>query len=348
VLVHPSSGSGFLVDADHVTVRGFHIAYGGPENVTGSGIQFEGSHNTFADNYLYLAGVAIGVNAISCRDPDGGSDFNTIENNTIHEADVGIAITAESEAADAINTGNVIRNNTLEQVYQAPIVVEAARGFLVSGNRIDMSNGHCMIIGTGEDYTIVQGHHRIVDNIMGACVGNGISVYAYPGTVLTHNYISGNTIQYCGDDCIALEAGDEAILSNNQVSDNEASFSDICGIALGAYPDGAFGPSVSDNLIADNAVSDNLDGICLKTGADRNQVIRNLAHHQTLNGLVVSGHANRLMGNHAHDNILIGIEVSGDHNTIHNNTAVDNDQYDLADNGTGNKWWNNEYETAYP
>jgi parallel beta-helix repeat protein len=204
-----------------------------------------------------------------------------------------------------------------------------------------------MSIGTGEYYTIVQGHHRIVDNIMGACMGNGISVYAYPGTVLTHNYIAGNTIVGCGEDCIALEAGDGAILSNNHVSENEASTSYRCGITLGAYPADAPNASVSDNLITDNTVYGNENGICLTPGANRNRVLRNLAKFQNTDGFAVFGHDNKLMGNVAHDNRGAGIAVWGDNNKTNNNTALGNGTYDLCDDGTGNRWWNNEYETAY-
>lgn len=41
--------AGFHVLADHVTIRGFEIAYG---EDCAPGIEFEGSHNTFAENYI--------------------------------------------------------------------------------------------------------------------------------------------------------------------------------------------------------------------------------------------------------------------------------------------------------
>jgi hypothetical protein len=51
VLVVPDEmhKAGFLVQADHVTVQGFDIAFG---TNCASGIKFEGSHNIFADNYI--------------------------------------------------------------------------------------------------------------------------------------------------------------------------------------------------------------------------------------------------------------------------------------------------------
>ena len=341
VIVKPPHTAGFEVNADHVTIRGFAIAFGAK---CAPAIAFEGSHNTFAENYAYLDATCIGVNALVCRDRDGGSDYNTVEHNTINSADLGIVITAETP--DAINTGNIIRDNTLLAVAQTPIAVENGKGFLVSGNSMDGAPfGNCISVST-LDNNIVQGHHRIVKNTMGHCAGNGISLYAGPGTVLAHNYISDNTIRTCGEDCIALEAGSGAVLTDNNVTDNQVSFSGICGVVLSAYPWDATNASVSDNLIRANMVYRNLSGICLNPGADNNLVLNNLAQDQTADGIVVFGDSNKLEGNTAHDNDWVGIEVQGDNNTIFNNTALRNGFYDLADEGTGNRWWNNEYETA--
>ncbi len=119
VVVVPPDTAGFQVDADHVTVQGFEIAYGAD---CASGIRFEGTHNNFEDNSIYLHATCLGVNAISWRDPDGGSDHNIVERNAINGADLGIVI--ESATLDAINTGNVIRDNTLLSVAQDPIAIE--------------------------------------------------------------------------------------------------------------------------------------------------------------------------------------------------------------------------------
>ena len=165
VVVVPPHTAGFQVDADHVTVQGFEIAYGAE---CASGIRFEGSHNTFADNYIYLDATCLGVNAISCRDPDGGSDYNIVERNTINGADLGIVI--EAATLDAINTGNVIQDNTLLSVAQDPIAIENGRGFLVSGNRITGAPyGICIAVGTEDKNRVAQGHHTIVKNTMDNC-----------------------------------------------------------------------------------------------------------------------------------------------------------------------------------
>jgi|GEM_PF-2636680 len=341
VIVEPPQGwlpAGFDVHADRVTIRGFEIAYGAD---CAAGIAFEGSHNTFADNYIYLNATCFGVNALVCRDPDGGSDYNTIEGNTIHQADLGIEIQAATE--DAINRGNVIRDNTLEHVDGLGIGVEGGSGFLITGNSIaGPVDGICIAIGTGFGNAIAQGHHTVVKNTMGYCKGNGISLYAAPGGTLTHNRVANNTVQTCGADCIALEAGAEATLTHNAVVDNEASFSGICGIKLGAYdPGDAPGASVSDSLVGGNTVYRNLSGVCLTPGAVKNRVLKNVAQDQTSDGFVVAGDGNMLMGNTAHSNDWAGIQVQGKNNTIISNTPHDNGVSGIEVDGKNNTLTNN-------
>ena len=141
-----------------VTIQGFEIAYGAG---CAPGIEFEGIHNTFSENYIYLNATCLGVNALVCRDPDGGSDYNNIVRNTIDQADLGIVVVAETD--DAINTGNVIQGNKLLLVAQTPIAVGNGKNFLVSGNSIDGAPfGHCIAVGTLGENHIAQGHHAIV------------------------------------------------------------------------------------------------------------------------------------------------------------------------------------------
>ena len=314
VVVVPPDTAGFQVDADHVTVQGFEIAYGAD---CASGIRFEGSHNTFADNYIYLAATCLGVNAISCRDPDGGSDYNIVERNTINGADLGIVI--EAATLDAINTGNVIRDNTLLSVAQDPIAIENGKGFLVSGNRITGAPyGICIAVGTEGKNRVAQGHHTIVKNTMDNCGDNGISLYAWPGTVFTHNRIADNTIQNCGGDCLALEAGSGATLTHNEVISNSVSLSmNGSGVLLAADQDAV----VSDNAVRDNLVYHNArNGISVTSGAD----------------------GNRILNNEVQTNNNVGIAVVGDDNLIAGNRAYNNSM-DVADLGEGNEWRNNTY-----
>ena len=311
VEVEPPDTAGFLVHADHVTIRGFVIGYGAK---CSNAIAFEGSHNTFAENYIYLAVSCLGVNALVCRDGDGGSDYNTVEHNTINEADFGIVI--HSDTDDAINRGNIIQDNTLMDIGSIPIAIENGKGFLISGNSIDgAAYGTCIAVGTQGENKVAQGHHRIVKNTMGFCKDNGISLSAFPGTVLTHNHISDNTIQTCVGDCIALEAGSGATLTHNHVISNTVSLSFANGISLSTGQDA----TVSDNLILGNLVFHNAsDGISLTTGSDNNRILKNEV--QTNND--------------------VGIAVSGDNNLIVGNWAWNNTT-DVFDGGAGNKWRNN-------
>ncbi|GEM_PF-601505 len=314
VVVEPPNTAGFQVLADHVTIQGFTIV-GGKE--CAPGIKFEGSFNTFADNTIFFTDTCIGVNAIVCRDSDGGSNFNIVEGNTIEQADLGIIFV--SGAPGAINRGNVIRDNTFVGISQNPIMITNGRGFLVSGNRIDEAPyGTCIAIGTESENLVIQGHHTIVGNTIGQCGHNGISLCAAPETALTHNIVTKNTIQNCGGDCLALEAGKGATLTNNQVISNSVSFSMFgSGILL----EGDQEAVVRDNLILGNIVFNNhLNGISLMAGTERN----------------------RIMNNEVQTNDGVGIAIAGDDNVITGNSAHDNTM-DVADLGEGNRWHNNEY-----
>ena len=176
--------------------------------------------------------------------------------------------------------------------------------------------------GTLGENKVAQGHHTIVKNTMGQCADNGISLYAWPGTVLTHNRIAENTIQNCEGDCLALEAGSGAVLTHNEVISNSVSFSmKANGVLLAADQDA----TVSNNVIRGNLVYRNAqNGIFLTSGA---------------------GH-NGIMDNEVQTNNNVGIAVAGDNNLIVGNWAHDNDTFDLADWGEGNRWPNNTYGTA--
>jgi parallel beta-helix repeat protein len=283
----PNGGTAaFTVYANRVTIRGFDELTGIMDCVPG--IQFEGSYNTFADNTIN-PGSCPGVNALVCRDDDGGSNYNRIENNTIMHADLGIVMT--SVTTDALNIGNIIRNNTLNHISATGIVVENGLGFDISGNTIPESvTGHCISVIADNDTP--QGHHRITNN----------------------------EISHCSEYGIALWADNSTTLSHNRIDKNEVSFS-TTGINLYADPDA----TVSRTLIQDNTVYHNyVNGITLEAGAS----------------------SNVLSANYVVTNTNDGIQVVGDHNKIIQNTSLGNGIWDLADEGTGNIWLGNEYDTA--
>ena len=304
----PNGGTAaFAVYADRVTIRGFDKLTGKMDCVPG--IQFEGSYNIFADNIID-PGSCPGVNALVCRDNDGGSNFNRIENNTIVHADLGIVMTSVN--SDALNIGNIIRNNTINNISQTGIVVENGLGFNVSGNTIPGSiTGHCITVIA--DNNTPQGHHRITNNV----------------------------VLHCAEYGIALWADNATTLSRNRIAKNEVSFS-TRGINLYADPDAM----VSRNLIQDNTVYHNYNGVYLESGADNNLILENLVETNHDMGIVIRGDNNMVAKNNALSNASDGINVDGNNNTIISNTALDNDVWDLADWGLHNTWLFNDYETA--
>jgi parallel beta-helix repeat protein len=310
--------AGFVVLADNVTIRGFNIGFGGG---CFAAILFRGSHNTFADNYMFQDDGCLGINAVNGRSATGGNDYNVIEDNTIYHADLGIAIGADS---GYLNKGNIIRNNIISAVYTTPIAIQNGDGFLVSGNRIE-GGTFCIDVGTWEGKQPLQGHHTIVGNYMTGCGQEGIWVYANPLAVMTGNRIAGNTILGCLNRCIALTAYAGATMSNNDVSSNSIDPSGQIlptlanGIVLEVYPLGA----VNNNLIQGNRVTYGGNAIVLEKGADKNRISKN----------------------EVRSNLQKGITVFGDNNSIVGNVAKENGTYDLADEGQGNKWVNNTYDT---
>ena len=319
-----SSPGGFLIIADHVTIRGFNIGFGGGCRPA---IEFRGSYNTLADNYIYQAQSCLGITAVLGRTPDGGAGYNTYERNTISHAETGIFL--GSEAIDSLSTGDVVRDNIITQIVSWPIGIENSVGVLVSGNYIDgTSGGPCISVDALDGTTLPQGQHTIVKNTLQGCVV-GISLNAGPGTVMTNNRIAENTIENCGANCVALYAGSGAMLTNNQISSNRISASfGANGIALQVE-----GGIVSGNLILDNIIFDNfLNGIFLWPGANDNRIFNNDV--RTNNLAAVAGAA--------------GITVAGDSNLIVGNIAQGNKVQDLLDLGQGNRWVNNTYGTKTP
>jgi parallel beta-helix repeat protein len=314
----PHPPAGFQVYADHVTIQGFTINFGGAADCTPA-IDFRGSHNTFSDNYLSQFIGCPGINALSSYDPDGGTDYNIIERNTIDTADIGIEIRAD--APNAINRGNIIRDNVILNAVQTPIGIANGTGFLVSGNRVFNTNfGSCINVGQVLGNRIPQGHHTIINNTLLHCAGGGIFLYADPGSVMSHNRIAENAIHNSVGDGLSLKAYILGTLTNNEVVSNTVSLSwNLNGISLIAEERA----DVSDNLIQDNVVFNNYQGgIYLTTGTEHNRILNNEAYGNDL-GIYIAGDDNLIVGNRAHDNTI-----------------------DLIDLGEDNLWKNNTYETT--
>ena len=314
----PVAKPGFDVNADHVTVRGFEISGA----VCAPGITFQGSHNTFADNTIWFFQGPCDPTAIRCVDPDGGSDYNTIESNSLSGAAgtgliYGIFVSASS---DALNEGNVIKNNSIVDVDSLGIYVGNGTGFQISGNTFEHIHiGDCILVEASNNAH--QGHHRILKNKMFSCAGAGISLYALPGTVLANNRISANEINTCGQDCLALKAGSGAALTQNYVMSNTVGASlSANGVYLSADQDAA----VNDNMILDNVVYGNfIDGISLSAGSDHNRILNNEVDTNHNVGVAIAGDNNLIVGNHIWNNKVSDLEDTGVNNRWYNNTVSD-------------------------
>jgi parallel beta-helix repeat protein len=279
----PTEGEApFTVHADHVTIRGFNELTGVEECVPG--IVFEGSYNTFEGNVIN-PGSCPGVHALVCIDQDGGSNYNRIENNTIMHADLGIVITAW----EALNIGNIIKNNTINEIAQNGIAVENGIGFTISGNRITQSTFGDSIMVTA-DNNISQGYHHITYNTVQRSAGDGgIALYAWDNTKLSHNLIAHNDI-------------------SGGISMSE--------IFLYADP----GATVSNNLIMDNYVTDNsFNGIMLLPGVNNNRIFNNKVTYNWANGIVVESDNNKIIGNTSLNNDLLDLVDTGEGNLWRNN-----------------------------
>lgn len=315
VVSPPEANPGFDVDADHVTVRGFEIS----GVVCADGITFQGNHNTFAENIIDFFQGPCNPTAIRCVDPDGGSDYNTIKSNSLSGyAGVGTGLSYGifvSASSDAVNRGNVIKNNSIVDADSLGIYVGNGTGFQISGNQLEhIHTGDCIVVESSNN--VYQGNHRILENTMFSCSGAGILLHASPETVLAHNRISANTIEKCGQDCLALKADSSAALTHNHVTSNTVGESFANGVHLSAGQDAA----VNDNLILDNLVYGNFsDGISLTSGSDHN----------------------RILNNEVQTNREVGVAVAGDNNLIAGNW-IWNNVTDLEDTGGNNRWRNNK------
>ena len=231
----PEEGQpGFDVNADHVTVRGFDIS----GVIFAEGITFQGSHNTFAENNIHGFVGPGNPTAIHCADSDGGSDYNTIESNSLSGADgtgvyYGIVVSA---ASDALNEGNIIKNNTIEDVDNICIYVVNGKGFRISGNIIQYCReGIVLEAGSGAVLT----HNHVVSNTVGVTSSDGIRLSAGPGAIASNNLLLGNLVYHNAANGISLSASSD----HNSILNNEVQTSEV-GIAVAG----------DNNLIAHNYV----------------------------------------------------------------------------------------------
>jgi len=275
----------FEVRADEIVIQGFNLT----GTICAAAIDFVGSYNRFSGNHIFGL-TCPGVNALACRAPNGGSNFNVIENNDVTEADLGIVVGSDSQTA--INKGNIIIGNHVYDVGSVGVVVYDCTGCTVAGN-------------------VIEG---IPDGI-------GISIIAYNNVPQSGHAVTGNKISNTAVCGVGVFSDETASLSKVTVSYNDIISPGDFGIVLQKDS----GANLAHNVISGNCVSKaDAVGIIVATGANNNKLDSNLVF----------------------DNVLYGIQVEGNHNKITSNTALGNNTYDLIDNGKGNRWKDNVYETC--
>jgi len=198
VKVNPTptgSTNAFYIISDGVTIEGFEICD------TNFGIWFEGSYNTFSNNYIHDIDSTTswwdGGVGISLWDMDGGSDYNIITNNVIENIErTGVLLDiAWTGGGSGINIGNSIVNNEIYETPWGAIEVLNAEDTSINRNEIfDCGDWGIALLNAesgieSKDNTIA---HNKIEGATGPW-GVGIIVYAWAGVaeknVIQHNYI---------------------------------------------------------------------------------------------------------------------------------------------------------------
>ena len=251
----------FDVKADGVMIQGFGL--------TGTNcapaIRFVGSHNRFSNNRIYGL-TCPGVNALACRDPNGGSNYNTIENNDVSQADLGIVV--GSDSSTALNKGNVIVGNHVHDMESVGIVVYNATDSYIAGNIIE-----------------------------GVPYGRGISIIASSGGNSQHGHtVVGNQINGTAEAGIGVFADQKASLSKVTVAYNDIDSPGGIGILLHKEA----GAHLAENTIAGNRVSQaQAVGILVDDGVNKNILDGNLVFDSAIYGIQANGNHNKIMSSTA-------------------------------------------------
>jgi parallel beta-helix repeat protein len=271
----------FEVKADRVAIQGFELT----GTTMAPGIRFEGSYNRFSGNRIYgLSGL--GVNALNCRDPNGGSNFNVIENNYITGADLGIVVGADTETA--VNKGNIITGNTIRGMGTVGIAIYNCTESTITGNVIEgvpFGLGISIAALTGK---VPQHSHTVTGNKITGSAEGGIGVFADVTTILSRVTISYNDIDSPGDYGILLQKDSGAHLAHNVILGNWVKNADAAGVLVET--------GVNENTVDRNLVFNS--GLCgIEVDGNRNKINSNTALENSAYDLCDSGKANRWKDN---------------------------------------------------
>ena len=284
VIVGPPPQEGeacFDVRADGVVIHGFEL--------TGTNcapaIHFLGSHNRFSKNQVYGL-TCPGVNALECRDPDGGSNYNIIEDNDVTEADLGIIVGSDSNSA--VNKGNVIAGNFVHGVGAVGIGVYNGVDTTITGNTIMyIPFGWGISVSTPISKTPQQNIVVTANKITDVAEG-GIGIFADAKCNMKKIFVGYNEISSTGGYGILLQLQDKAKLSDCTLSGNTVKEADHMGIVVDA-------------------------------GVEKNTLEGNLTVGNGEYGILVIGKNNTLEGNTSMGNGTCDMQDRGKNNTWKDN-----------------------------
>ncbi len=273
----------FEVRADGIMIQGFNLT----GTLCAAAIDFVGSYNRFSSNHIFGL-TCPGVNALACRAPNGGANFNVIENNDVTQADLGIVVGSDSETA--INKGNIIIGNYVHDVESVGVVVYNGTETTVAGNIIE-EIPYGLGISIIAQNNVAQFGHVVTGNKISNTAKGGVGVFADQPASLSKVTVSYNDIVFPGPFGIGLQRDSGADLAYNVISGNYVSKADEIGIIVGIGDTGVNNNKLDSNLVFDNM----LYGVFVQ--GNHNKITSNTALGNNTYDLIDNGRGNRWKDN---------------------------------------------------
>jgi hypothetical protein len=249
------------------------------------GIRFEGSYNRFSGKRIYDLN-APGVNALNCRAPNGGSNFNVIQNNDVTGADLGIIVGSDSKTA--VNKGNSIIGNHIHSIGTSGIAVYNGTDCVISGNVIESIPFGLGISISNLNNNTPQNSQTVTENTISGTLECGIGVFANGAGNLSNITVSHNKISSPGGVGIVFQKDPGARLAENTISDNWISEAQTAGILVDT--------SVNKNKVESNIVL-NGEAFGIQVNGNHNKIVSNTALENVTNDLADGGKGNKWSDN---------------------------------------------------
>jgi parallel beta-helix repeat protein len=202
-------------------------------------------------NYL---GVVFSASGSSYSTSGNNGNGNLVEGNTINGGYYGICVYGSTSA---YNTGNIIRNNTLQNWYYYGIYVYGNQNALVSGNDLSRPNrttggSYGVYISTNNGGMLVEKNR--IHNLYDAATSS-TTLYAYylnSGTAASPNRLENNLLYNIGGDAsiygvYGLGISNWNIYHNSIILDNRSTTTGIS--TYGMYVYGTTAVNVKNNII---------------------------------------------------------------------------------------------------